>query len=58
MPKYLQKVIDDIYQDFELDRVTTYRHIELQNAVIRYLQENQNRFDKNNLTMKTKYRRK
>ncbi len=41
MPKYLQKVIDDIYQDFELDRVTAYRHIELQNAVIRYLQENQ-----------------
>lgn len=41
MPKYLQKVIDDIYQDFELDRVTAYRHIELQNAVIKYLQENQ-----------------
>lgn len=41
MPEYLQKVIADIYQDFELDRVTAYRHIELQNAVIRYLQENQ-----------------
>lgn len=25
MPEYLQKVIDDIYQDFELDRVTAYR---------------------------------
>ena len=41
MPEYLQKVIDDIYQDFELDRVTAYRHVELQNAVVRYLQENQ-----------------
>ena len=41
MPEYLQKVIDDIYQDFELDRVTAYRHIELQNAVVKYLQENQ-----------------
>lgn len=41
MPEYLQKVIADIYQDFELDRVNAYRHIELQNAVVRYLRENQ-----------------
>lgn len=41
MPEYLQKVIADIYQDFALDRVNAYRHIELQNAIVRYLRENQ-----------------